>query len=69
VATPAVKQLGFKTAIIISFWGYTIQMATLFFAILLPDVAWYFNQCIISNSPYYILRSFLFECMFYFKGL
>lgn len=42
VATAAVRSLGFKYSMIISLWGYTIQIATLYWAIKTPDVveAW-----------------------------
>jgi len=42
IASPIVKRLGFKRAIIISFWGYTLQIGTLFLAAVITDttVAW-----------------------------
>ena len=43
VSTPTVKRLGFKRAVIISFWGYTIQILSLFFAVYFPDYAWTFG--------------------------
>ena len=43
VSTPVVKRLGFKRAIIVSFWGYTIQILSLFLAVYFPDYAWPFG--------------------------
>ncbi len=40
VATAAVRRFGFKYAMIISLWGYTFQIASLYFAIILPKIAW-----------------------------
>lgn len=42
IASAIVKRLGFKRAIIISFWGYTLQIASLFFAAVVEDTttAW-----------------------------
>ena len=42
IASAIVKRLGFKRAIIISFWGYTLQIASLFFAAIVEDTttAW-----------------------------
>lgn len=40
VATPAVRFLGFKNAMIVSFWGYAFQIATLYWAIVDPSAAW-----------------------------
>lgn len=42
VATPIVLGLGFKNAMILSLWGYTIQIATLYWAVVTPDInqAW-----------------------------
>lgn len=40
-ATPVVRLLGFKNGIIISFWGYTFQIATLAIASNYPSIAWH----------------------------
>eukprot|EP01031_Cornospumella_fuschlensis_P032235 gene32235-38990_t len=42
VATPIVLGLGFKNAMILSLWGYTIQIASLYWAVVTPDInqAW-----------------------------
>lgn len=39
-ATPVVRLFGFKYGMIISFWGYTFQIATLGIASLYPSIAW-----------------------------
>ena len=44
VSTPVVKRLGFKRAIIIAFWGYTIQILSFFLAIYFPEFAWPFGM-------------------------
>lgn len=43
ISSPVVTRLGFKRAIIISFWGYTIQIASLFLAVYIPNYAWVFG--------------------------
>ncbi|RYH30781.1 hypothetical protein EON65_04150 [archaeon] len=42
IATPIVLGLGFKKAMILSLWGYAIQIATLYWAVVTPDInqAW-----------------------------
>ena len=43
VSTPVVKRLGFKRAIIVSFWGYSVQILSLFLAVYFPKYAWTFG--------------------------
>lgn len=43
VSTPVVKRLGFKRAIIVSFWGYSVQILSLFLAVYFPKHAWTFG--------------------------
>lgn len=40
IATPIVRIFGFKYAMIISFWGYAFQIATLYVAVVNPSIAW-----------------------------
>lgn len=40
IATPIVRLYGFKYAMIIAFWGYTIQIFTLFISGVQPSIAW-----------------------------
>jgi hypothetical protein len=49
VATPTVRRLGFKTSMIISLWGYTIQIATLYWAVKSPDVTVAWVVAIVGN--------------------
>lgn len=38
VATAVVRRFGFKNSMIISFWGYTFQIASLYLAAVIPDL-------------------------------
>jgi hypothetical protein len=49
VATPAVVTFGFKYAMIISLLGYTIQIATLYWAILIPDIITAYTVAILGS--------------------
>eukprot|EP01038_Epipyxis_sp_PR26KG_P007170 gene7170-9773_t len=40
IATAVVRRLGYKYSMIVSFWGYTIQIATLYIAIICRDIAY-----------------------------
>lgn len=41
IATPCVQRFGYKISMIISFAGYTFQIATLYFAIISSEnIAW-----------------------------
>jgi len=40
IATLAVRFLGFRNAMIVSFWGYSFQIASLYWAIIDPSIAW-----------------------------
>jgi hypothetical protein len=40
VATPAVTALGFRNAMIVSFWGYAFQIGTLYLCVVQPDIRW-----------------------------
>ena len=73
VSTPVVKRLGFKRAIIIAFWGYTIQILSFFLAIYFPEFAWPFGMIgaiiaglntILTSSYYYYCVLFLLLCVY-----
>jgi hypothetical protein len=50
IATPAVRILGFKTSMVISLWGYAIQIATLYWAVVTDDVNTAWTVAIIGST-------------------
>jgi hypothetical protein len=50
VATPIVRTLGFKTSMIISLWGYAIQISTLYWALVADDAVTAWTVAIVGSS-------------------
>lgn len=50
VATPTVRILGFKASMVISLWGYAIQIATLYWAIVTDDTTTAWTVAILGST-------------------